>query len=141
MRGNERGSASPAPLMRRKTDYKKKSIELAKRIVREREKRCQWCGRTEGVLHGAHIISVRFAATAARTDNILCLCYRCHFFKWHANPMETATWFNSQWPGRYDTLNQTAQAVTKYTQDDWQNIYMKLKEEYGDTVGQPSNDE
>lgn len=113
-----------------KTKYKEKAITLAKRIVREREKRCQWCGRTDGVLHGAHIISVRYSATAADTNNILCLCYRCHFYKWHSDPDEAITWFDSQFPGKREKLRRQAEAGTGFTEEEWKEIHQKLKEEY-----------
>lgn len=107
--------------------YKKKAIELAKKIVRQKGY-CEWCGKTPtkpGFLHGSHIMSVRYANTAADLDNILCLCYYCHMYRWHKNPFESTEWFNTKWPGRYDELNKKAQKIDKTL--DFRTIYNQLK--------------
>jgi hypothetical protein len=109
--------------------YRKKAIELAKKIVREKVNQCQWCGKLPdrpGFLQGAHIMSVRFNATAADPENIMCLCYYCHLYRWHKNPFESVDWFKSKWPGRYEKLNAKAQKITKYKESDWQGIYDDL---------------
>jgi hypothetical protein len=48
-------------------------------------------------------------------------------YRWHKNPFESVEWFKKQWPGRYELLNKKAQAVTRYKDSDWQEIYENLQ--------------
>ena len=114
---------------RKPTNYKKKAIELAKKIVRL-QGYCDKCGSTTRRLHGSHVFSVRHAATAADIDNIICLCAYDHVFSkdsWHSEPMENAEWFKSKYPGRYERLLKKSQELCNYIQEDWKRKYEDLK--------------
>ncbi len=36
--------------------------------------------------------------------NSLVLCYFCHKFFWHSNPIDASLWFQTKFPGRYKYL-------------------------------------
>ena len=112
---------------RKPTNYKKKAIELAKKIVRS-QGYCDKCGSTTRQLHGSHVFSVRHEATAADLSNIICLCAYCHVFSkdsWHEEPIENAEWFKKKYPGRYEQLKEKINNHEKYI--DWEGIYADLK--------------
>lgn len=84
--------------------YRKKSIEKAKKIARERDKCCQRCRKKEK-LQGSHVIPVsRSLRLAADPDNIKALCYACHFYRRHRDVIAATDWFKEKWPGRYERL-------------------------------------
>lgn len=108
-----------------RTWYKQRCISLAKAEVRKRGA-CERCGmnRMQVQLQGAHVIPEGYEGTCADTENILCLCARCHRLgkdSWHQNPMLNARWFDQKFPGRYEELLQ------KSTRDiEWHILYDEL---------------
>lgn len=107
--------------------WKQKAIAQAKFNVRTKAKGiCDHCLKFTKVLNGSHVQSVRHEATAADEDNIIALDYGCHIYWWHKYPLEAAEWFESKWPGRYKRLQQKAQQIVKYTEEDWKRIYKAL---------------
>lgn len=63
---------------------------------------------------------------AAELDNIIRLCFRCHFHWWHKNPLEAGDWFDEKWPGRKERLYENARNNPKR---DWQTKYEELRDE------------
>lgn len=107
--------------------WKNKCILLAKKLVRLESKGiCERCGKYTSVIHGAHVESVRHEMTCADTENIIALCFHCHFEFWHKYPMEASEWFKSKWPGRYERLRERAQQNPDYSVEDWKSIYQYL---------------
>ena len=113
--------------------YKKKAIELAKKIIREKGI-CEKCGRRKEhgyQMHGSHIFSINASAElAADLDNLQCLCAGCHKMKndsWHESPLEQWEWFNKKFPGRYERLNKRRQKIVKANEQFWQEKYNNLK--------------
>lgn len=120
----------PQQTKRRKRvkNYKKKSIDLAKYIVRKKVNACEWCGKKNVKFDGAHIIPVRYSAVAADLDNILCLCSRCHTLgsdSCHDNPVLFTRWLDSYAPGRYENLWIRAREIGDNI--DWEQKYNELK--------------
>jgi len=64
----------------------KKLDILFSKIVRE-GKGCLRCGKKTN-LHCAHIFSRRYMTTRWNLDNAIPLCYACHIFWCHRNPIE-----------------------------------------------------
>lgn len=118
-------------------NYKKLAITLAKTIAKQRANYiCEKCyrSRQQGwAMHGAHIMPVTYAATAADPHNIICLCASCHSMgpkSSHQNPIDFGRWFDEKYPGRYDSLRHKALAHAKNTaRINWQKIYEDLKED------------
>ena len=113
------------------TKWKNKAITLAKKIVREYVNQCEWCGKKAVKFDGAHIIPVRFSATAADINNILCLCSGCHTLSGnscHENPVLFTRWLDGYAPGRFEALWEKARQITDMTAADWKDQYLALKE-------------
>ena len=111
--------------------YRKKCIELAKKISKERANYiCEKCGRSKKQgwqMHGAHIIPVNYSGTCADPYNILCLCAACHSIggkSAHQNPVEFSRWLDNRFPDRYDKLWLIANSINKI---DWIGLEIKLK--------------
>lgn len=105
--------------------YRKESITIAKKIARSIGY-CEWCGTNES-LHGSHILSVgSHRHMAADTSNIICLCYRCHFHKWHTDPLLAFVWFEEKWPGRRQEIIEKS-VNTLGIKKDWKEVYFSLK--------------
>lgn len=63
-------------------------------------------------MHGSHIYPEgTYVSMSADVDNILCLCYWCHFQWWHKNPLEAAKWFKEKYPDLYKELRKRAQVM------------------------------
>jgi HNH endonuclease len=121
---------APKPVYKKdRRKWKKKSIELAKYIVRNKIGYCECCGSKNRQLQGAHIIPVDFEATAADPENILCLCSRCHIhdkYSAHQHPTWFTEWLDGYAPGRKEKLWEKARPTTNYSAVEWKEIYDKL---------------
>lgn len=42
-------------------------------------------------------------------DNIKSLCWGCHAYWWHLNPIEAYEWFKKKYPSRYKKLKKMSQ--------------------------------
>lgn len=83
---------------------------------------CQKCGKqVKGSgMHGSHVIPVS-AGNRLRWDglNLKALCYHCHINWWHKNPMESAEWFKTKFPDRWEYLQtEKAKGIVKFTTED-----------------------
>jgi len=114
--------------------FKKKSIELAKKIVKDRAGwKCEKCGRTKKQgwqMHGAHIIPVEYSNTCCLVENIICLCAKDHSMgrdSAHEHPLLFSEWFNKKYPGRYDKLWEIAREVRPIYSSEWEERYNELK--------------
>ena len=111
--------------------YKKKAINLAKKIVREKINECERCGKKGVKFDGAHILPVRYSSVAADVDNILCLCSGCHTLSsdsCHRNPVSFTRWLDSYAPGRYERLLERARETVDLTAQDWKEKYESLNQ-------------
>lgn len=117
--------------------YKEKAVELAKTLVKQRANYvCEKCGSSREAtgkqMHGAHIMPVTWAATAADPYNLLCLCASCHSMgpnSSHQNPIPFGRWFDEKFPGRFDALQNKAvtYSQTRFPKIDWEEVYNNLK--------------
>ena len=57
-------------------------------ILRTRPAACQWCGREGKMVYVAHILPKgAYPRLRYCLDNVLLLCYHCHMFKAHKDPL------------------------------------------------------
>lgn len=120
--------ASKKPKTHSKTWYRKHAIALAKESVRSKGF-CEWCGRTEGQLHGSHIFPdcKRFDVVAANELNIVALCPEHHKFgavSWHQSPVHGVKWLQQKYPGRIEQLERIIEAEKEI---DWVATYEYMK--------------
>lgn len=108
---------------------RQKAIDLAKKIAKSRDHNtCQRCGKTNGQMHGSHIIPVSARGLiVADPEDIICLCANCHKLagdSWHEAPLEQE-WFHEKFPGRYEKLKKK-HIVRPVKKHEWQEVYKKL---------------
>lgn len=119
---------------------RKKCIELAKKIAKERDNyTCQKCGASKPnvQIQGAHLLPVTYGLTAADPENILALCSGCHMWKassWHQSPLENSEWFQTKFPGRYERLKKKATPSRPIKEAEWQEILANLKVRLKDNI-------
>ena len=113
-----------------KSWYRKKCVAIAKRIALTRDQyTCQKCGKnkfSDGVsIHASHVYPEgTYAGLSANPENIKALCYHCHFWWWHKNPLEARDWFASTFPKRYVILKSLAKLTI---QKDWEKEFEIMK--------------
>lgn len=110
--------------------WRKKCVTLAKKLAILRDKGvCQHCLRSKEsgyVMHGSHIYPEgRYKSMSADVDNILCLCFQCHFYWWHKHPLEAAEWFKTKFAKLFNVLRLRSQGTR---QINWQQKYEELKQ-------------
>ena len=90
--------------------------------------RCEKCGTTQR-LTAAHIVSRRHRSTRWDLRNGICLCYRCHMFWAHNDPVEFVEWVRST---RGDALlfelQKTSRDITLCKSIDFDEIRQQLGE-------------
>lgn len=105
--------------------------DLSKAAVRKRDgNTCKRCGKwVEGsARHVSHVIPVS-AGHKLRWDinNMKVLCFHCHINWWHKNPMESAKWFESTFPDRWQYL-QEMRGTYKFTLTELEDMVKRFKE-------------
>lgn len=107
--------------------YKKKCDEELSRLVREKGF-CERCGKTDKqFLQHAHVIPRTNSTLRWDIINALCLCYSCHIFFWHKNPLDASNWFRDKFPARYEYLQATRNKYVKRTQEDYQILLQEIR--------------
>lgn len=84
------------------TSLIKKADKLFSEVIRSRGE-CEKCGSKTN-LQCAHIISRTNKHLRWDESNALCLCFRCHFFWFHRNPLDAVEWIKKYYPIRYEFL-------------------------------------
>ena len=106
--------------------WKRQLDPLMSKLVREKGY-CERCKRTTGVLNDAHIIGRINLTLRWDIFNHLCLCYQCHRYFWHEEPLESSQWFQKKYPGRYEYLMKVKNKVNKRTEEDYIQLRKWIK--------------
>jgi hypothetical protein len=69
------------------------------------EGKCRKCGKSDGLLDWAHVLSRRHPKVRHDPENSMVLC-RAHHMWWHDRPVEAAAWFKKEFDGVYERLIQ-----------------------------------
>lgn len=112
-----------------KRGIKKKLDAICSEIVRRVDK-CVRCGKDGGdvTLHCAHIFSRKNMSTRWDLDNLVCLCYRCHYHWAHPYPVFFTEWAKIYLGEiKYEALKARATAIKKWTLDEMISYYGTLK--------------
>ena len=110
---------------------KKELDDLWSKIIRTRDKECQWCGKKTS-LQAHHIIPKGRCGFAGRyhLENGMCLCYRCHFFEKLSRDVDFTRFLEKWLHDRdidYDQLNATFhQKTIKFTKDFYEQTKQRL---------------
>lgn len=107
------------------TNMIKKCDILFSKIIRNRDKRCLYCGKTEN-LQCAHIFSRRHLNTRWDTQNAVTLCIKDHIYGIaHKEPYLFAKWLRDRFGQEYlDELEEKARSTKPV---DYEEIYKHLK--------------
>jgi 5-methylcytosine-specific restriction endonuclease McrA len=93
----------------------KKADTLVREYTRKRdENTCCRCGKPVfgSGSHPSHNYP-RGAYKSMRwiPDNILTMCFRCHRYWWHMDPINADKWFNEEYPDRAEKLLLASQST------------------------------
>jgi hypothetical protein len=134
------------------TYYRKKCVDLAKRIVRHKSGyRCvytspdgQKCSQGEAngkQTHGSHIYCENaHKSISSDLDNILCLCSGHHVGmgnvtpNWHKDPKEMMEWFEKTYSERGKKLKDKKNKNIHMGLFEWKKRYEFLKEEWNKLI-------
>ena len=96
----------------------KKLDVLFSKAVRERDKVCQCCQKSNHI-YTHHIFSRRHMGTRWDMDNAISLCVYCHRFKAHGDPEQFRDFILTRMPERkFLELKWKAYTPTKFTVND-----------------------
>jgi len=83
--------------------------KLLHQLVVVRDKKCLKCGANK-ILHASHIYPKgTYRHMEFEPDNLKALCFRCHLYWWHKNPIEAGEWFRKTYPAWYRRLKKKAE--------------------------------
>ena len=106
-----------------KSILKYKADRLLSKFIRSLD-HCEKCGSLKN-LQAAHVYSRRFVNLRYDTQNLLCLCSKCHF-QWHDSPLDSIIWFNQAYPDRVKYLLKKKRILKKWTIDDFKKVIEDL---------------
>ena len=95
----------------RKKMVKKLDVVFSK-FIRQRDKKCLRCGRTD-TLQCAHIAGRRSLAGRWNEDNAITLCYACHLRWSHQQPLEFVEWLKENYPHYYEGALEVRRTTVK----------------------------
>lgn len=96
------------------------------KLIRQKG-RCERCGSTN-TLQCAHVITRVNKILRWDILNALCLCFRCHKFFWHDNPLEATQWFQLNFPERYKYLMEVKNTIIQRTDEDYKLLLEDIKD-------------
>lgn len=89
---------------------------------------CERCGKTEHhLLQHAHVIPRTNLFLRWDIFNALCLCYSCHLFWAHKNPLEFTEWFKNRYPERYAYLMAHKNRTRKWLRQDYEKLFNDIE--------------
>ena len=88
---------------------------------------CQYCGNRES-LQTAHIVGRSNKTLRWNPLNAICLCTRCHIFKFHRSPLEFIDFLGSRYPERMVYLRVKRNKITNRTIEDYKALLEAIKE-------------
>jgi hypothetical protein len=108
---------------------KEKKLDKAFSIyIRNRDGKCLRCEKKEN-LQCAHIFSRTSRATRWEDDNAVCLCYSCHMFWAHKNPVEFTEFVKTLLGEvRYQNLRTLAKSIKKWTEQEKLELLTEIEE-------------
>ena len=114
----------------------KKLDDLARKVIKARDKVCVRCGKILN-LQVAHIFPKgKYTRLRWDSDNLLLLCYGCHFHFAHKNPLMFSEWFREKYPDRYKILKLRSQVNWKGKSDyaGWELLLKETLKKLCDTI-------
>lgn len=90
---------------------------------------CEKCMRRGEItmFDDAHVVGRKNLTLRWDILNHLCLCFQCHRFFWHEEPLEAAKWFQEKYPERYKYLMAVKNNIVKRTEEDYENLLQTIR--------------
>ena len=86
---------------------------LVRQLVLARDGKCLRCGGT-GALTPFHILPKgTYPRLRFELLNVISVCWPCHRYHWHDNPIDGLAWLEQKLPGRIDTLKVLAATANR----------------------------
>jgi hypothetical protein len=100
--------------------WKRKIDPEFSRLIRSKNF-CEKCGRKGEMrdFDDAHVIGRKNLTLRWDILNHLCLCFQCHKFFWHEEPLDASGWFQEKFPERYKYLQLAKNVILKRTENDY----------------------
>lgn len=103
--------------------WKARLDPLMSKLVRQKNF-CEKCGRRGTSFDWSHVIGRKNLTLRWDILNALCLCFQCHRFFWHEEPLDAHNWFKDKYPERYEYLLKAKNMTLNRTEQD----YIELRE-------------
>lgn len=86
---------------------------VRRRVFERDGNRCLRCNG-DSALTPAHILPKgKYPRLRFEELNILTLCWPCHRYHWHDDPVEALVWLEQKYPGRIQLLRELAATATR----------------------------
>jgi len=89
---------------------------------------CERCGRINTSLDWSHVVGRKNLTLRWDILNALCLCFQCHRYFWHEEPLDSVEWFKIKFPQRWVYLSENKDKVIKRTEEDYKKLLRDIKE-------------
>lgn len=111
---------------------------LFSRFIRNRDKICQRCSSPRNG-QCSHIITRGNLTTRWDTENAIQLCFACHFYWWHRNPVEATEWIMGYLgKARFNALKKRSRKI--YDPSNFRADYEILKKQLSTPLLVPKRD-
>jgi hypothetical protein len=90
---------------------------------------CEKCGRRGEIttFDDAHVVGRKNLTLRWDILNHLCLCFQCHRFFWHEEPLESSEWFKKKFPERYQYLLKAKNVTLRRFEEDFKNLLLAIE--------------
>lgn len=109
--------------------YWKNKLDPAMSKLIRKKGVCERCGRTDVTFDWSHVVGRHNLTLRWDILNALCLCFQCHRFFWHEEPLESGAWFKQKFPERWQYLVENRNKIIKRTEEDYKTLLKNIQEE------------
>jgi len=127
----KKSKKSKKPKVHTQGYWKRQLDPLMSKLIRSKLV-CERCGRRGDLstFDDAHVVGRKNLTLRWDILNHLCLCFQCHRYFWHEEPLEAAKWFQEKFPNRYIYLMKAKNIIVKRTEENYKELreWIKNKE-------------
>jgi len=108
--------------------YWKNKLDPAMSCLIRKKGFCERCGRTDTSLDWSHVVGRKNLTLRWDIFNALCLCFQCHRYFWHEEPLDSAVWFKEKYPARWAYLSENKNKFIKRIEEDYKELLKNIEE-------------
>lgn len=115
--------------------WKNQLDPLMSKLIRSKLQ-CEKCGVRGEItaFDDAHIVGRKNLMLRWDIFNHLCLCFQCHRYFWHEEPLDSGKWFEEKFPARYEYLLKVKNLKASRTEEDYINLREWLRNKQVDKL-------